>query len=425
MLYIKRIIENPKEVIENLNQRGNDFTEDIEVIVDNYKKYTEALQKEEEVKSFINKSSKLIGEYKREGKDSSELLKEIEDSKRSLSDIDSKKYKSLYEERLFNIPNLLADGTPLGKDDTENEEVKVWGEVPNFPFEAKNHYDIEEAKKDFHFDKAANISKSRFVITTNFLAKLERAIMNYMLDTHTSKGYSETAIPFIASANTLYNSGQLPKFKDDLFKIEKNTKSDKDEESLRDFYLIPTAEVVLANYHQSEILDESLLPLNYTAFSQCFRKEAGSAGRDTSGIIRMHQFGKVELFKYTTQETSYDELDNMVKDAEAILQGLKLPYRIVKLCTGDIGFGAATTYDLEVWMPGQNKYRECSSCSNVTDFQARRGQIKYKTKDGNKKYAHMLNGSGMATGRILAAVLENYQQEDGSIKVPEVLGKYM
>ncbi len=425
MLDIKKIVENQKEVIENLNQRGNDFTKDIEIIVENYKKYTEALQKEEEVKSFINKSSKLIGEYKREGKDTSELLKEIEDSKKSLNDTDSKKYKSAYEEVLFNIPNLLAKGTPKGKDDSENEEVKVWGEIPNFSFEAKDHYDIEEAKKDFHFDKAANISKSRFVITTNFLAKLERAIMNYMLDTHTKKGYTETAIPFMVSANTLYNSGQLPKFKDDLFKIEKNTKSDKDEESLRDFYLIPTAEVVLANYHQSEILSEDSLPLNYTAFSQCFRKEAGSAGRDTTGIIRMHQFGKVELFKYTTQETSYDELDNMVKDAEAILQGLNLPYRIVRLCTGDIGFGAATTYDLEVWMPGQNKYRECSSCSNVTDFQARRGQIRYKTKDGNKKYAHMLNGSGMATGRILAAVLENYQQEDGTIKVPEVLGKYL
>lgn len=425
MIDIKNIIENKEEVIENLNQRGKDYKEDINFIVDNYKEYTTALKKEEEIQAFINKSSKQIGEYKKEGKDVSPILKEIEEKKETLKNLNSKEYKDLYENRLFNIPNLLATGTPKGKDDSENEEVKVWGTIKNFGFEAKDHYAIEEASKDFHFDKAAKISKSRFVITTNFLARLERAIMNYMLDTHTSKGYTETAIPFMVSSNTLYNSGQLPKFKDDLFKIEKNTKSEKDEENLRDFYLIPTAEVVLANYHQGEILDGSKLPFNYTAFSQCFRKEAGSAGRDTTGIIRMHQFGKVELFKYTTQEDSYKELDKMVGDAESILQGLELPYRIVRLCTGDIGFGAATTYDLEVWMPGQNKYRECSSCSNVTDFQARRGKIRYKDSEGNKKYAHMLNGSGMATGRILAAVLENYQKEDGTIEVPTVLRKYM
>ncbi len=425
MLDIKKVVNEKEYVIENLNKRGKDYTLEIEEIIANYQEYIEILAKEEEIQAKINKMSKQIGELKRNGESTDEIIKQIESLKFEIQKLSSKEYKEKYETLLMYIPNLIAEDVPLGKDDKENEEVKVWGTKPKFSFTPKDHYEIEQIKKDFHFEKAANISKSRFVITSNFLARLERAIMNFMLDTHTKNGYEELGIPFIVSEQTLKRSGQLPKFKDDLFKLESTTKSEKDTENLRDFYLIPTSEVVIANYHQGEILNEEDLTKKYTAFSQCFRKEAGSAGRDTAGIIRMHQFGKVELFKYTKQEDSSKELQLMVEDAEKILQQLNLPYRVVNLCSGDIGFGANKTYDLEVWMPGQDKYRECSSCSNVTDFQARRGLIRYKDKDGKKHLAHMLNGSGMATGRILAAILENFQQEDGTVIVPNVLKKYI
>ncbi|MFV0288909.1 MAG: serine--tRNA ligase [Mycoplasmatales bacterium] len=425
MIDIKKIINNKEEVLTNLNRRNKNYADELNSLIDNYNTYLKLLQLEEEAQAKINKLSKQIGELKRNGEDASHIFQEIEQYKKQIVNSDSKEYKIKYEALLNGIPNLLAQDVPNGKDEDDNQEVKVWGELPNFTFTPKDHYAVESASLNFHFDKAAKISKSRFVLTTSTLARLERSIMNYMLNTHTSRGYTEVAIPFIVGKETLQNAGQLPKFEDDLFKLQNNTKSEKDPETMRDFYLIPTAEVVLANFHQGEILQEENLTASYTAFSQCFRKEAGSAGRDTSGIIRMHQFGKVELFKYTTPENSFKELDLMVEDAEKILQDFELPYRVVKLCSGDIGFTSTTTYDLEVWMPGQNKYRECSSCSNVGDFQARRGKIRYKDRTGKKKLVHMINGSGMATGRILAAIIENYQNEDGTITIPKVLKPYM
>lgn len=425
MLDIKRIVKDKEKCIESLNRRNQDFSEQIECVVNLYSDYLKELKISEDAQAIVNEKSKMIGQYKREGKDVDELMEEISEQKKISDLTKTKKIYQEIEDILMTIPNFPHETTPVGKDEDENLEVRRWGEIPEFNFPIRAHYEIGELIDGLDFERAAKLSKSRFVVTKGLVARLERAITNYMLDLHTSAGYVEFGVPVVVSDNTLLGSGQLPKFSDDLFKINRAT-SEEDEfkENERDFYLIPTAEVILANYHSNEIidLDETL---NYTAYSQCFRKEAGSAGKDTRGLIRVHQFGKVELFKYTKPEKSYDELKQMVIQAEAVLQGLKLPYRVLELCTGDMGFGAAKTFDLEVWLPSQNKYRECSSCSNVEDFQARRAKIRYKDENGKTQYPHMLNGSGMATGRILAAVIENYQTEDGSIKIPEVLVPYM
>ncbi len=431
MLDIRKIMEDKDAVIANLNRRNKDFTEQINEVTTLYTEYLEGLKQMETAKQIVNEKSKLIGQYKREGKDTTELMAEIKTAKEQMNADKVNGMNNQITELLMSIPNMVHPEAPVGADEDENVEIKVWGEKPEFDFEPRAHYEIGEIIDGFDFERAAKVSKSRFVITKNLVARLERAISNFMLDTHTKHGYTEFGIPVIVSDNTLRGSGQLPKFGEDLFKISKqNTVAVEDDEFAngqadRDFYLIPTAEVVLANYHQNEILNREDLTANYTAYSQSFRKEAGSAGKDTRGIIRVHQFGKVELFKYTTPDNSYQELDNMVQDAERILQELKLPYRILDLCTGDLGVNAKRTYDLEVWFPSQNKYRECSSCSNVEDFQARRAKIRFKDENNKTQYVHMLNGSGMATGRILAAVMENYQNEDGTIEIPEALQKYM
>lgn len=424
MLDIKRLINDKEQMIASLNLRGTDLTAEIEDIIKTYEEYTSKLNQMEVAKSELNKKSKLIGQYKKEGKDTTELFAEIEELKKATDKTVVSELLESYSTRLMKVPNFLQSDTPIGQDDEDNVEVKVWGEKPQFDFEPKQHFDVEVAK-DLDFDRAAKIAKSRFVVTRGFIARLERALSNYMLDTHTARGYQEVGVPFIASQDSLYASGQLPKFEGDLFKIAQNGSEDDEFENERSFYLIPTAEVILANMHRDEIIDFAELPINYTAYSQCFRKEAGSAGRDTRGLIRMHQFGKVELFKFVKEEDTFKELEKMVENATKILELLKLPYRVVDLCTGDIGFGAHKTYDIEVWMPGQEKYRECSSCSTTGDFQGRRTNTKYKTKNNEKKYMHLLNGSGMATGRILAAVLENYQKEDGTIEIPEVLKAYI
>ncbi len=424
MLDIKNIINDKSTIIESLNKRGTDFTDEINNIVEIYEQYTQKLTLMETAKSELNKKSKLIGEYKKAGKDTTDLFKEIEELKAKTDKTQTEQLKNDYTLRLQRIPNVLQADTPIGKDDEDNVEIKVWGEKPSFNFEPKQHFEVSEGL-DLDFERAAKIAKSRFVVTKGSIAKLERAITNYMLDTHSNRGYEEVGIPFIASQDSLLASGQLPKFEGDLFKIAQNGGHDDEFENERHFYLIPTAEVVLANFHRDEIIEQSNLPLNYTAFSQCFRKEAGSAGRDTRGLIRMHQFGKVELFKYTHPDSSNQELDKMVNDAEKILQDLNLHYRVVRLCSGDVGFGASKTFDLEVWFPSQNKFREVSSCSNVLDFQARRGKIRFKDEDGKINHPHMLNGSGMATGRILAAILENFQNEDGTIEIPNVLQPYL
>lgn len=424
MLDIKRLINEKEEMIASLNLRNPELGTEIEEIIGVYEAYTTKLAAMEVAKSELNKKSKLIGQYKKEGKDTTELFAEIDQLKQATDKAAVDALRDEYTSRLMKVPNFLQADTPIGNDDEDNVEVKRWGVKPEFDFEPKQHFEVEPAK-DLDFDRAAKIAKSRFVVTRGFIARLERAITNYMLDTHTGRGYEEVGVPFIASQDSLLASGQLPKFEGDLFKIAQNGGDDDEFENERNFYLIPTAEVVLANLHRDEIIDGSELPLNYTAYSQCFRKEAGSAGRDTRGLIRMHQFGKVELFKYTSPETSNAELDKMVEDAEKILQDFGLHYRIVRLCSGDVGFGASKTFDLEVWFPSQDKFREVSSCSNVWDFQARRGKIRFRDQEGKVSHPHMLNGSGMATGRILAAILENFQNADGSVDVPEALLPYM
>ncbi len=427
MLDIRKIYEDKEVYISNLNSRGKDYTNDVNKMVEIYGEYLQKLKATEDAQSLINEKSKLIGEYKRNQQDTTELMQEIADLKQLVAGDEVRELKKAYEDILYTLPNTVHADAPIGADEDENVLVRQVGEVREFDFEIKAHYEIGEALDGLDFERAAKLAKSRFVVTKGFVARLERAITNFMLDTHTKDGYMEFGVPVVVSADTMLKTGQLPKFADDAFKIARPDKEAEDEfnDESRDFYLIPTAEVALAGYHANEILTTDDLPLWYTSYSQCFRKEAGSAGRDTRGLIRMHQFGKVELFKYVHPDTSYQELDQMVIQAESILKALELPYRVVRLCTGDMGASAATTYDLEVWLPSQDTYRECSSCSNVEDFQARRGQIRFKDTDGQTKFVHMLNGSGMATGRILAAVLENYQNADQTVTIPDSLKPYM
>ncbi len=431
MLDIRQLVENKDEVITNLSRRNKDYSEEINKACELQSEYLKLLKLTEDAKAIVNEKSKLIGQYKRDGKDISPLMAEINEAKANMNTEKVNELQAEITEILMSVPNTVHPDTPVGKDEDENVEIKKWGEPRQFTFTPRPHYEVGEIVDGLDFERASKIAKSRFVITKGLVARLERAIMNFMLDTHTENGYTEFGIPVIVSDNTLRGSGQLPKFGEDLFKLgNSRAKGESDDEFAdaqngRDFYLIPTAEVVLANLHQNEILTVDELTAKYTAYSQCFRKEAGSAGKDTRGMIRVHEFGKVELFKYTHPTNSYNELDTMVQDAERILQQLELPYRVLDLCTGDLGVNAKRTYDLEVWFPSQEKYRECSSCSNVEDFQARRAKIRFKDTDGKTKYVHMLNGSGMATGRILAAILENYQNEDGTIEIPQVLRKYM
>jgi seryl-tRNA synthetase len=427
MLNVRDIVENREVYINGLNKRNKDFTNEINEICELYTLYLKELKIIEDAKAQVNEKSKLIGVYKREQKDTTELMDEINNVKKLCDDVRAKELFTAYNNILMTLPNVPNVDVPVGIDEEDNVVVKTYGTPRKFDFTPRAHHEIGEIIDGLDFERASKISKSRFVITKGFVAKLERAITNYMLDTHESRGYLEFGVPVVVNEDTLLASGQLPKFADDLFKIQRSNETDDDEfaQNVRDYYLIPTAEVVLANLHRDEFVDLSAGNLNFMAYTQCFRKEAGSAGKDTRGMMRVHQFGKVELFKYTTEETSYQELDNMVSDAEAILQGLELPYRLMSLCTGDMGSNAAKTFDLEVWVPSQEKYRECSSCSNVVDFQGRRGRVRYKDQDGTTKFVHMLNGSGMATGRILLAVMENYQNEDGSITIPDVLKKYM
>jgi len=320
------------------------------------------------------------------------------------------------QEFLMTIPNLPHLSVPAGKDASDNVEVKRWGDIPTFDFEPKAHWDLGEALGILDFKTGAKICGARFTLYWDLGAQLERALINFMLDLHTREhGYREVLPPFIVNRKTMTGTGQLPKFEEELFKVEGT-----------DYFLIPTAEVPVTNIHQDEVLEEKRLPLYYTAYTPCFRKEAGSYGKDTRGLIRQHQFNKVELVKFTTPENSYEELEKLLCDAEEILKRLSLPYRVVNLCAGDLGFSASKTYDIEVWLPGQNTYREISSCSNFEDFQARRAKIRYRVAGKSKtEYVHTLNGSGLAVGRTLVAILENFQQADGSVLIPEALKSYM
>lgn len=419
MLDLKYIRNNLETVKKGMEKRHAKIDFSILLQADDERK--KLLLKIEELRHKRNIVSDEIAELKKSGQDASEPIGQMRDVSATIKDLDKtlSEVQQQINDFLISLPNLPHEDVPQGKDDTENRLEKTHGEPTSFSFKAKPHWEIGESLGILDFTRAAKLTGARFPLYLSSGARLERALINFMLDTHTLKhGYSETLPPFIVNSNTLIGTGQLPKFEEDLFKLKG-----------WDYYLIPTSEVPMTNIYANEIIDESILPCKFTAYTPCFRSEAGSYGRDTKGLIRQHQFNKVEMVKLTTPETSFQELDDMLKNAEKILQLLELPYQVVTLCTGDLGFSATKTFDIEVWMPGQDeagKYREISSCSNCLDFQARRAGIRFRRKNSKKpEFVHTLNGSGLAVGRTFAAILENYQQEDGSVKIPEVLIPYM
>lgn len=416
MLDIKFIRDHADEVKENLKNRHNSFNLDEVLTLD--EKRRELLQETEALKSQRNAETKRIAMAKKNGEDASASIAEMKEVGQKISTIDAelKEVEATLHERLLHIPNMTDKSVPVGKDDTENPEVRRWGEIPTFDFPIKAHYELGEALGILDSERAGKVSGARFYFYLGAAARLERAIYNLMLDMHTQEGdFTEVIPPYIINGSSMQGTGQLPKFADDMYKVEGE-----------DMYMTPTAEVPLTNYFAGEILDGKDLPVHLTAFTPCFRKEAGSAGKDTRGLIRQHQFHKVEMVKYCKPEESWEELESLTREAERVLQRLKLPYHVVCLCTGDVGFSSAKTYDLEVWMPAQNKYREISSCSNCLDFQARRANIRFRRHPGDKpEFVHTLNGSGLAVGRTVAAIMENYQQKDGSIVIPDALRPYM
>lgn len=416
MLDIRFIRENKDIIKESLDARNSDYPLDELLELDRTRR--DILVEVESLKKKRNDASALIGKYKREGKDVNELLLEMQHVGETIKEHDEKleKVEQRLNHLLFTIPNKLHESTPIGKDEDDNVEVRRWGEPKKFDFEIKSHDELGVNLDILDFERGAKLGGSRFTVYKGAAARLERALINFMLDTHTTEhGFTEILTPQLAKKEIMVGTGQLPKFEDDMYKIA-------DEE----LYLIPTAEVTLTNLYNQEILEEEELPKYMCGFTACFRKEAGSGGKDLKGLIRQHQFNKVEMVKIVKPENSYEELEHMVNCAERILQKLELPYRVITLCSGDLGFSAAKTYDIEVWVPSQDKYREISSCSNTQDFQARRAMIKYRSKEDKKSYyVHTLNGSGLAVGRTLLAIMENYQNEDGSITIPKVLVPYM
>ena len=415
MLDARFVRENIDTVKRSLENRNYTLPLDEFLIIE--EKRRSLLRESEELRNKRNVVSEEIARLKSQKQDASKLIEEMKGVSDRIKELNDK-IKNLEESTdnfLLNIPNIPHETVPVGKDETENVEIRKWGEPKKFDFEPLNHWDIGEILDIIDFERASKIAGARFSLTKGLGAKLERALMNFMLDLNTSKGYKEVFPPIIVNKESMTATGQLPKFGMELFRIADP-----------EFYLIPTAEVPVTNIHRDEILIEKDLPIYYTAYTPCFRREAGSYGKDVRGLIRQHQFNKVELVKFVKPEDSYSELESLTRDAEDILQKLELPYRVVALCTGDLGFAASKTYDIEVWLPGQQKYREISSCSNFTDFQARRAKIRFKI-EGKKgtEFVHTLNGSSLAIGRTLVAILENYQQKDGSVIVPEVLRHYM
>ena len=416
MLEAKYIREHLDEVRERLALRGQAINLDQFVLIDGERRKT--IQDWERLRALQKKVSDEVSKRKKEGEDASDLIEEMRKVSRDLKGLDGviEEKEKVLQDFLLTVPNLPHASVPVGKDPSDNAEVKRWGEIPKFDFEPKPHWDLGEELGILDFKNGAKITGARFTLYWDLGAKLERALINFMLDLHTREhGYREVLPPFMVNRTTMTGTGQLPKFEEELFKVEGT-----------DYFLIPTAEVPVTNIHQDEILEEKALPLYYTAYTPCFRKEAGSYGKDTRGLIRQHQFNKVELVKFTKPENSYDELEKLLSDAEEVLKRLRLPYRVVSLCTGDLGFSASKTYDIEVWLPGQDTFKEISSCSNFEDFQARRAKIRYRISGKSKtEYVHTLNGSGLAVGRTLVAILENYQQADGSVVIPEVLRSYL
>jgi seryl-tRNA synthetase len=416
MLDIRWIRSNVEETKRFLANRNNDMNIDALLSLDAEKR--SLLVESEELKAKRNEGSRKVSHARAAGEDAAGLMEEMRVVGERVKTIDARitEIDAALDDLLLRVPNRPHETCPVGRDENDNVEIRKWGEVPTFPFEPKPHWDIGEALGIMDFERGASLAQSRFTVLKGLGAKVERALLNFMLDLHTEKhGYKEIEPPFMVNSATMQGTGQLPKFAEELYKCEGD-----------DLWLIPTAEVPLTNLHAGDILEEDALPLYYTAYTPCFRREAGSYGRDIRGFLRQHQFDKVEMVKLCTPETSYDELEKLTANAEEVLQLLKIPYRVICLSTGDMGFGSSKTYDIEVWLPSQNKYREISSCSNCEDFQARRMNTRYRPKDGGKpRFVHTLNGSGIAIGRTLIAVIENYQQEDGSFLVPDVLRPYM
>ncbi len=416
MLELRFIRENISLVRESIRRRGQ-----AETRIDEFEKVDgrrrELLAEVEGLRNRRNTVSAEIAELKKAKKEAEGLMAEMRGVGARIKEIDAELAgtEAELQDIVLSIPNLCDNSVPEGRDDADNLEVKRWGEIREFSFAPKPHWEVGEGLGILDFETAAKLSGARFALLSGFASRLERALINFMLDLHTQRhGYREVLPPFLVNAASMTATGQLPKFEEDLFRIKD-----------WDLYLIPTAEVPVTNIHRDQTLAEKDLPVKYAAYTPCFRSEAGSHGKDTRGLIRQHQFDKVELVKFTTPESSFDELEKLLADAEEVLQLLKLPYRVVTLCSGDLGFSSTKTYDIEVWLPGQNAYREISSCSNFLDFQARRGGIRFRP-EGQKKstLVHTLNGSGLAVGRTLVAILENYQQEDGSVAIPEVLAPY-
>jgi seryl-tRNA synthetase len=416
MLDIKRIRTDYDFVKERLEARGADIVKLAEV-----REFDETrrslIQKSETLKAERNTASEAIAVAKRNKEDASAQIKAMQDVSAQIKAIDAElaDVETKVNEILWTLPNLPHADVPIGADEDDNVEVRRWGTAPEFSFEPKAHWDLGEDLGILDWERGGKVTGARFLFYKGLGARLERALYNFMLDEHAKEGYTEMIPPYMVNQDSMFGTGQYPKFKEDTFELNDD----------RGFVLIPTAEVPLTNYYRGEILDGAELPIKFTAMSPSFRSEAGSAGRDTRGLIRLHQFHKVEMVKFAKPDDSYNQLEAMVANAENILQKLGLPYRVVALSTGDMGFSAAKTYDLEVWIPAQNMYREISSCSNCEDFQARRAQIRYRDEDGKVNLLHTLNGSGLAVGRTVAAILENYQNEDGSVTIPEVLRPYM
>jgi len=416
MLDVKFLRENTELVRRKMLERGQEI--DFAPFINAEKRRRDILQEVEALRGERNKASREIGALKKEKKDASELVAKMASISDRIKGLDAELAQTEADIQNFVmvVPNIQHDSVEYGTSSEDNPVVRHWGEKPSFDFEPKPHWDIGENLKILDFACGAKITGARFTLYRGWGAKLERALFNYMLDLHTFQHtYTEVLTPFIVNKESMTGTGQLPKFEQDLFKIQG-----------MDYYLIPTAEVPVTNIHRDEILSEKDLPVYYVAYSPCFRSEAGSYGKDTRGLIRQHQFNKVELVKFSVPETSYDELEKLTLDAEDILKTLGLHFRTVSLCTADLGFSSAKTYDLEVWLPGQNVYREISSCSNFGDFQARRASIRFRREGSGKvEFVHTLNGSGLAVGRTVAAILENYQQKDGSVVIPEPLRPYM
>jgi len=424
MLDAKLLRTDLDNVAAKLKTRGYEL--DVALIQSLESQRKELQSKAQNLQAERNSKSKGIGKAKAQGEDIAPLLAEVENLKGQLEEAEtaSESIQAQIEEVYAGIPNIPHESVPVGASEDDNVEVRKWGEPKSFDFEVKDHVDLAEMRGWYDNDAAVKVTSARFSVLKGPMAKLQRALTQFMLDTHAEHGYEEVYVPYIVNQDSLRGTGQLPKFEEDLYKLSKHEQHATND---RDLYLIPTAEVPITNLMREEIIDEADLPVMFTGHTPCFRSEAGSYGRDTRGLIRQHQFEKVEMVQFVHPEKSHEALEALTGHAEVILQKLALPYRVLNLCTGDIGFSAAKTMDLEVWLPGQSAYREISSCSNFEDFQARRSMIRYRSSEGKSKpqLVHTLNGSGLAVGRTLVAILENYQNKDGSITVPDVLKPYL